>query len=222
MPTFINYKQAKVLMVLEEADKQKVADFLKDVETSLIFFKSDAPKCEFCGVIEELLNEIKEVSDVDFKVVGLNDPLAKKHGIEKAPAIIFEKYPNVQYFGIPSGHEFTPFLAIVKMASIGKVELPEAVQAKAIALDQDVNIKIFVTPTCPYCKDPVLIGHMLAMLNPKITSIMVEAMEYKELAAKHNVSAVPRIVINDSVIHEGNVSPDVMMQLIEKALSKKA
>lgn len=207
-------------MVLEDAEKQKVKNYLKDVKTTLLFFKSDDPKCTYCKVIEELLNDIKEVSEVDFKLLELDDPLAKKHGIKKAPAIIFEKYPNLQYYGLPSGHEFTPFLNVIKMASLGKVELPEAIQAKAIDIDEDVNIKVFVTPTCPYCKGPVLIGHMLAMLNPKITSIMVEATEYRELSTEHGVSAVPKIVVNDKESHEGALSPDAMMQLIEKALSK--
>ena len=133
--------------------------------------------------------------------------------------ILFEKYPNVRYFGIPSGHEFTPFLHVVKMASLGQVELPEAVEAKVIELDKPVDIKVFVTPTCPYCKGPVLIGHMMGILNSKVTSTMVEAMEYRELAMKNQVAAVPKIVINDDkdISAEGSISPQMMLELIEKA-----
>ncbi len=207
-------------MVLEETDKQKVADYLKNVKVTLLFFKSDSPDCEYCGVIEELLNDIKEISEVDFRTLDLDSPLAKKHGIKKAPAIIFEKYPNIRYYGIPSGHEFMAFLSIVKMASIGKVELPEDVQAEAITIDKPVDIMVFITPTCPYCKGPVVIGHMLAMLNPKITSIMVEAMEYRELAMKHQVSAVPKIVVNGKASAEGAIPPKAMLQLIQKALAE--
>lgn len=206
-------------MVLEKNDKEKVANYLKNVNTRLIFFKSNDKDCEYCKVIEELLTEIKEVSEIDFKSVNLKDPLAKKYGITTTPVILLEKYPNIRYFGIPSGHEFTPFLSVIKMAASGKVELPSSIQKKAKAIDEKVDIKVFVTPTCPYCKGPVLIGHMFAMLNPKITSTMVEAMEYRELAKKFQVSAVPRIVINESKIHEGDVAPDKMLSLIAEALA---
>jgi len=201
--------------VLQEADKRKVGEFLKGVELKLLLFKDE--NCQFCDVIEALLDDLQQVSNVTFEVKAMDDPLAKAYGLVKAPVILPEKHPNLRYFGIPSGHEFMPFLATLKAAATGKLDLPADFQARVKNFNRPTDIKVFITPTCPYCSDPVVVAHQMAMLNPKITSTMVESMEFPELAQQFQVSAVPRIVVNDSVVAEGSISPEMMLDLIRQA-----
>ena len=81
-----------------------------------------------------------------------------------------------------------------------------------------VEIKVFVTPTCPYCPIAVFTAHRFAMINENIVSKMIEAMEFRELSQRYGVMAVPKIVINDRVEFEGAVPEQVFARYILNAL----
>ena len=55
---------------------------------------------------------------------------------------------------------------------------------------------VFVTPTCPYCPQAVLLAHQMAMESPMIEAEMIEAMEFSDLSNRYNVSGVPQTTIN--------------------------
>jgi len=58
----------------------------------------------------------------------------------------------------------------------------------------------------------------LALANPHIKSEAIEAMEFSELAQKHNVYGVPKIVFNDGKSEqEGNVPEQVFVQRLMEA-----
>jgi hypothetical protein len=39
--------------------------------------------------------------------------------------------------------------------SAGTNDIPDDLRAKIVAIDKPVDIKVFVTPTCPYCPGTV-------------------------------------------------------------------
>jgi hypothetical protein len=58
-------------------------------------------------------------------------------------------------------------------------------------------MQVFVTPTCPYCPNAVLLAHQMAMENPgMIRAEGVEATEFPELSNRFGVSGVPQTTIN--------------------------
>jgi thiol-disulfide isomerase/thioredoxin len=64
-------------------------------------------------------------------------------------------------------------------------------------LDKPVHFQVFVTPTCPYCPQAVILAHRMAMENPgMIRAEGVEATEFPELANQFGVSGVPQTTIN--------------------------
>jgi glutaredoxin len=58
-------------------------------------------------------------------------------------------------------------------------------------------LQVYVTPTCPYCPSSVILAHQMALESPWVEAEMIEAMEFPELASRHNVSGVPQTTIND-------------------------
>ena len=121
--------------------------------------------------------------------------------------------------GIPAGHEFTSL--IVSLVNVSKQEsgLSDQVKAKLAELDQPVNLKVFVTPTCPYCPNAVILAHQMAIESTMVTSEMVEAMEFAELSEQFNVSGVPHTVINMGAGELIGAAPELLLMAeIEKAL----
>lgn len=56
----------------------------------------------------------------------------------------------------------------------------------------------------------------LAIANPNITTSVIEANEYPDLAQRYEVYGVPRTVINETQAIEGAVAP---AQLLEKVIA---
>jgi glutaredoxin-like protein len=115
-----------------------------------------------------------------------------------------KKYHGVKFNGIPAGHEINSFIPAIIEVSGNASELPAELEARIKNIDKPVNIKVFVTLSCPHCPGAVQKAHKMALINPLIEAEMIEAETFEELSMKHNVSGVPKIVFNDQVDLLGN------------------
>jgi predicted DsbA family dithiol-disulfide isomerase len=60
---------------------------------------------------------------------------------------------------------------------------------------------------------------MMAMENPLVQAEMVEAMEFPELANRHNVSGVPQTTINDGAANVVGAVPEAnLVAAIQQAI----
>ena len=211
--------------LLNEEIRKQVRNVLDgmDMGVSLLLFK-DEENCDYCSTAESLLSELTEVNEkVSLKVYELNSPEAKQFRVEMAPATVFltadGEDKGVRFYGLPSGHEFGSLLQdILSFSSGAKPELSSGSIERLESIDKPVDIKVFVTPTCPYCPKAVLMGHNIAMANKNITASMVEANEFQELSSKFGVSSVPQIVINEKVIFVGAKPEEDFVNEVFKAL----
>jgi glutaredoxin-like protein len=189
---------------IDQEEKNKIKELfsknLKD-EVNLLFFSKDE-NCQYCGDTEEILEEVTGLDErVNFAKHLVDSEKAAEIGVDRAPAIIFldneGNDSGVHFYGIPSGYEFTSLIEdILDISDKERIDLSEEIKEEIKAIDSDVLLQVFITPTCPYCPRAVRVAHQMAMLNPKVRGEMVEAMEFEELSASFNVSGVPKTVIN--------------------------
>jgi glutaredoxin-like protein len=146
-----------------------------------------------------------------------------KYKIDKYPAFVVTNKEGfgdrMRFFGIPSGYEFVSLLSAIIEVGTEKVELPEEILDTVKNIDKPVHLQVFVTPTCPYCPQAVIIGHKLALLNENVTADMVEATEFPNLSNKYNVKGVPRVVVNEDGYFEGALPEAIYLDSIKKRLS---
>jgi hypothetical protein len=65
----------------------------------------------------------------------------------------------------------------------------------------------------------VVLAHQMAMESSWIQGEMIEAMEFPDLADRHNVSGVPQTTINDGAAHVVGAVPEThLMEEIKKVL----
>lgn len=198
--------------------------FEKDLsgEVNLILFTDNAEKCQYCSDTKELLGELAGMSGkIKLTVydINANAKEAKFLGVDKTPALVVggKKIYNAYYYGIPAGHEFAALLEDIVDASNGKTRLADSTKSALKELKKQIDIKVFVTPTCPWCPRAVRTAHQFAMENSNIRSSMIESMEFNELANKYSVMAVPKIVINDSISFEGALPEEQFLQYVQEA-----
>jgi glutaredoxin-like protein len=103
--------------------------------------------------------------------------------------------PRIEFRGLPSGYEFATLVDAVERVSSGK-HLTDENAAKLAGLDKDVEVMVFVTPTCQYCPSAASTANRMALASDRIRAVTVEANEFPVLASRFGVQGVPLTVVN--------------------------
>jgi len=207
------------MSLFDENTKKQVKEKLKEMESEIKLLLFTGTPCEMCGEIVNMMNEIKELSDklVVEKYTSENKDMIEKYKVDKFPTTVITSGKEkgiVRFCGIPSGYEFSTFLADIIDISKGKSSMAPELIEKAKTISKPIHIQVFVTPSCPYCPGAVKVGHDLAIINSNVIADMVEVLEFKELGQKYQVQGVPRTVINETIALEGMYPPDVVIKKI--------
>jgi glutaredoxin-like protein len=181
--------------------KENLAKTLTNQVTLTVF--TQELECDHCKKTRELAQELGALSDkIKIQVFDLlNDKdKATKYEVDKVPAIIIEglKKLRIKFYGVPAGYEFNTLVKDIVLVSRGETELSAETKKRLGAIKKHVHVKVFVTPTCPYCPGMVSLAHQFAMENENITADMIEVGEFPQLGVKYNVAGVPKTVINET------------------------
>jgi len=204
---------------IQKQVKQLLSTMKEDITIELFTKEND---CESCEPTKQLILEVAELNDkIKVNVYDLDKDVlnAGKYDIEMAPSFVMldknNAYKGVKFNGIPAGHEFNSFLSAIIEMSGDESDIPADLAKRIANIDKPVNIKVFVTTSCPHCPGAVQKAHKLAMMNKNIVGEMIEAQTFYELSEKFNVSGVPKIVINDKIEFVGNQSIETFLSNIE-------
>jgi len=195
------------------------APLKKDVQIVLFTKETDCDSCEDTkGFIEEMtaLNDGLSLSLFD---INTHADKAKELHVEMTPAIVLldenGKDFGIKYNGIPAGHEINSFITgILEVGGAGE-ELPAEVVERIAKIDKPVDIKVFVTLSCPHCPGAVAKAHKIALLNENVRAEMIEANTFSEISQKFNVSGVPKIIFNEGADLVGNQPLEEFLSTIE-------
>ncbi|MDD1775721.1 MAG: thioredoxin family protein [Candidatus Methanomethylicus sp.] len=163
--------------------------------------------CVLCDATVEIVKKIAEISSkVTVEVIDRSKDTntASIYGIDKYPAILLRgKEDNrARFFGIPAGFEFGVLVSDLVTASIGPVDLGEDVKLTLQQLTKQVHIEVFTLPTCPRCPIVSKMVHDFAYSSKNITADIIDAMEFRELAAANKVLEVPKVIVNGNEVGE--------------------
>ncbi|MEK7263140.1 MAG: thioredoxin family protein [Bacteroidota bacterium] len=208
------------MSILKEKDKEIVRERFAHLrgKVKLINFSQEID-CDYCGDTRALLQDVSELSEkISFESYNyiIDKDKVAQFRIDKVPAtvVVGEEDYGIRFYGIPAGYEFASLLETIEMIANNEQDLSEETIEKIRSVSSPVKLQIFVTPTCPYCPPAVMMAHKLSMLNPMITSEMIEATEFPELSAKFNVHGVPRVVINERGHFEGALPEEMFVERV--------
>jgi glutaredoxin-like protein len=179
-------------------------DGLKDAVDVLYFGSQD--NCVFCEDTHQLLEEVTGLSDkIKLSVYDIHDraDMAEKYHVDKSPGLVILGRNGdelvdygIRFAGIPSGHEFSSLIESLLLVSGRDSGLNQATRDFLKTLSEPLLLQVFVTPTCPYCPQAVVLAHRMALESPQVEAEMVEAVEFPELSERFGVSGVPHTVID--------------------------
>ncbi|MCK4505903.1 MAG: thioredoxin family protein [Candidatus Aegiribacteria sp.] len=212
------------MALLSSDDSKQVSKLFDMLETDVnVRVYTQKLNCPTCSDTDMILKELDTLSD-KLKVSFLN-PItdrekAEKDGINRTPAILISDgtHSRVKFYGAPSGYEFSSLLTCIVDAGGSGEPLTEDTTNFLDGLETDLNMQVFVTPTCPHCPGAAVLASRMASYSDKVNSTVIEANEFPELSAEFKVQGVPRTVINENLYAEGSIPESMMIQALQKAL----
>lgn len=215
--------------LLKEDDKKYLlGEFEKHIEqpVNIIHFTSSSSDCMYCSQTKEILEEVKQLHPKIALTVYDGDTdkeNMEKYKVTLMPSIIIPRNggTGMRYYGIPGGYEFSSLIEDIIDVGKGMVDLSPNTMQKLAIIKRPFNIKVFITLSCPYCPQAVRMVHKFAFVNSNITGEMIEANEYPQLSQKYNVSAVPRMVMDDDYFFEGALPEPQFIQEVLKGYKEE-
>lgn len=213
--------------LLNDEIKAQVSEVFTEMQESVhVLFFGKEEDCDYCNDTQQLLEEVTDLSEkIDLSIYSLeaDEAVAKQYKIDKAPGFVITGKDGdqlldygIRYAGIPSGHEFSSLINGFLLVSGRDSKLGEDIRGMLKELDKPVNMYVFVTPTCPYCPQAVVLAHQMALESPMVEAEMVEATEFPDLSMRFNVSGVPQTTINEGAgtvvgaVPEGNLMAEIL------------
>lgn len=178
--------------------------------------------CQTCEATQQLLEELAALDPrIHLKVRSIvtDAEEARAAGVEGVPAILIGEngQARARYYGIPAGLEFAVLVEDIVAASRADSGLKPQTRQALARLQRPVHIRVFVTPTCPYCPGVARLAHAMAQESDKIRADVVEAMEFPELADRYAVMGVPKVVLNETWSFEGARPEETFLQYVLQA-----
>jgi thioredoxin reductase (NADPH) len=104
------------------------------------------------------------------------------------------------------------------MVSAGKTILTDASRKRLEDLKDRRNIKVFVSPTCPYCPQQAVLAISAAIEKKGLVSTeIIEIYENKDIATEYNAFSVPQVFIDDRLVGLGLQPEEVFIEEIVTA-----
>ncbi|HCZ14365.1 MAG TPA: alkyl hydroperoxide reductase subunit F [Candidatus Accumulibacter sp.] len=130
---------------------------------------------------------------------------------------------SLRFAAIPLGHEFTS-LVLALLWTGGhppKVE-PEVIE-QIKGLDGDFRFEVYMSLSCHNCPDVVQALSLMAVLNPKVKTVVIDGALYQQEVTEREVMAVPMVYLNGQVFGSGRMLiEEIVAKLDTKSAEKEA
>lgn len=212
------------MMLLSESDRnalqRKFSMGMRDEVTLLLFVDEGSAiskeLVDFVQLIAAFSPRIRvEVEKAD----GGKNQRMKDMKVENTPCMILVKgdFSRLRYFGVPAGYEMPPITdAIAELSSTVSPLSPKARTALS-TVRRKANIKVFVLQTCPFCPTVVRHAYRAAMGSSKVSAEIIDSSVFTDLALRHSVMGVPKVILNDSVDITGAVQEAEFFEKLREA-----
>ena len=221
--------------MLDQAMKNQLQAYLENLKTDvhLVLSLDDSDTSNklqaLANDIASLNGKVKVIEDQDASV---RKPIMRVVNPNKETAIGFA--------GLPMGHEFTSLVLALLHSGGHPMKLEPEVIEQIAALnneenDSEMNFEIFISLSCQNCPDVVQALNMMAAMNPKIKTTMIDGAAFQDEVAERNIMAVPSVFLNGEIFTQGRISLTEILNKVDlkfgdsgaakkeaAALSKKA
>jgi thioredoxin reductase (NADPH) len=188
-------------------------------DIDIYMFASKASDDVFMQANRQIIRTFRELtSRITFREYDLEHDLARKWNADTSPTLMIapERY-SIRWLGAPMGEEGRTFLETLLLVGMGQSNLSEQALKVIKKIDTPRNIKVFVSPTCPYCPQQAVNAVKAAVESPELISLeIIDIQCNPEIAQQYSAHSVPQAFANDVLIGMGAQSEEVFAASLEK------
>ena len=181
-----------------------------DIE--LLLFTHKGGEDAFAEGTRQVVRAFRELTPrIRLREYGLDHELATKWQIEYSPTLLIapDRY-GIRWLGAPLGEEAKTFLETILMVGSGQSGLSEQSRKVVSKIDSVRQIKVFVSPSCPYCPQQAVNAVKAVIEKPELISLeIIDIQSQPEMAHQYSAHSVPQAFANDVLIGMGAQSEEV-------------
>jgi alkyl hydroperoxide reductase subunit F len=122
---------------------------------------------------------------------------------------------------VPTGHEFSSLVLALLQAGGHPPKLEQAVIEQIRVLDGDFDFEVYVSLTCQNCPEVVQSLNLLAILNPRVRSTMIDGALFQAEVEAKQIMAVPTVYLNGAVFGQGRMTVEEILTRIDSKVGER-
>jgi thioredoxin reductase (NADPH) len=167
----------------------------------------------------DLIRGFNRISDkIELTEYELYGAEAKKRNVNSSPTLIFDpdRYA-IRYLGVPYGEEGRTLVGMILLLGFRTGNMSEQSQKLLKRIGSKREVKVFVSPTCPYCPDQAINAVKAAIERPDIISLeIIDIQSNQETANRYSAFSVPQTFANDILIAYGAQTEELFVLSLQK------
>lgn len=130
--------------------------------------------------------------------------------------------PRVHFAGLPMGHEFTSLVLALLQVGGYPPKVEDAVLEQIRALDGQYDFETFISLSCHNCPDVVQALNLMAVVNPNITSTMIDGALFQDEVEARRIMAVPMVFANGESFEQGRITLEEILAKLDSGAAARA
>ncbi len=174
---------------------------MADPVTLLVFADESAASQQLIALAKGLAQTAPKMT-VDVQMADeARNPRMKELRLDHWPVMLPTKpdFTRIRYYGVPSGFEVAPIVEGLVELSASRTGLSPRAREALSTVRRKANIKIFVLPTCHFCPIVAKHAYRAAIESRNVSVDVIDAHTFPDLATRHAVMGVPKVVLNDNL-----------------------
>ena len=185
----------------------------------LLLFTDRAHDDVFAQANRQVIRAFRELTDrITLREYGLDHEKARELNVTLAPTLVIapDKY-NIRWVGAPMGEEARTFLELMILVGSGQSNASDQSLKVLDRIDSPRNVKVFISPSCPYCPQEAVNAAKAAVARPDLVNLeLIDIQCRPDIAQQYSAHSVPVAFANETLIGQGAQAEEVFMSSLQK------
>ena len=185
----------------------------------LYLFLESGEEDDFIRASRQMVRAFRELTDkITFREFSLDHELAKKWKVTVSPTLLIapETY-DIRWLGAPVGEEGRTFLETLILVGFQRSDFNDQARKVMQNIDSKRQIKVFVSPTCPYCPQQAVNAVRAVIEKPELISLeLIDIQANPEIADQYSAQSVPQTFANEILVGMGAQTEEIFALSLQK------
>lgn len=162
----------------------------------------------------------KDMGEMLNTIVGLSDRVTLETSgsdVRKPSFVVVRESETqgVRFAGLPLGHEFTSLVLALLWTGGHPPKVEKEVIDSIKGLEGDFNFEVYMSLSCHNCPDVVQALALMAIVNPRVKTVVIEGGAFQKEVQERQIMAVPMVFLNGQVFGSGRMNVEEIVAKLD-------